>query len=151
MGAGLTGGAVFLLTELLLLPPTKHVPVDWILRLIALLMAGPVTLTAPPSMVGGLLAPAIGMHAALSLVFGYVFCGIEDMLSFPRALAASIVLGLLLYLFNFHVMTLIYPWFASIRGPATMLAHVLFGVTTVLAHKGFRLGSSRGAASLPST
>lgn len=141
VGAGLAGGAVFLIVELLLLPPTRHVPFDWILRLLASFMAGPVTLNAPHSVEGGLIAPALGMHAAFSLAFGWVFCRMEDTLTFWRAILFSIALGIGIYVFNFYVMTWVFPWWASARGGATILAHVLFGVTTVLAHKG--LGSVR--------
>lgn len=141
VGAGLAGGAVFLVVELALLPPTKHVPFDWILRLLAAFMAGPVTLTAPRSMDAGLVAPALGMHAAFSLAFGWVFCRMEDTLSFWRAVVFSLALGFGLYMFNFYVMTWVFPWWATVRGGATILAHLLFGVTTVLAHKG--LGSIR--------
>ncbi len=141
VGAGLAGGAVFLLVELLLLPPTKDVPFDWILRLLAAFMAGPVTLTAPRSLDAGLVAPALGMHAAFSLAFGWIFCRMEDTLPFWRAILFSVALAFGLYMFNFHVMTWVFPWWASVRGGATILAHVLFGVTTVLTHKG--LGSIR--------
>lgn len=141
VGAGLAGGAVFLVFELLLLPPTKHVAFDWILRLLAAFMAGPVTLTAPSSMDAGLVAPALGMHAAFSLAFGWIFCRMEDTLPFWRAILFSIALAFGLYMFNFYVMTWVFPWWASVRGGATIVAHVLFGVTTVLAHKG--LGSIR--------
>lgn len=132
---------MFLVVELLLLPPTEHLPFDWILRLLAAFMAGPVTLTAPRSMDAGLVAPALGMHAAFSLAFGWVFCRMEDTLPFWRAILFSIALAFGLYMFNFYVMTWVFPWWASVRGGATILAHVLFGVTTVLTHKG--LGSVR--------
>ncbi len=138
VGAGLAGGLVFLVTELVLLPPTKHVPADWILRLIASLMAGPITLTAPSTLEVGLLAPALGMHAAFSLLFGYVFCQLEDDFSFWGAIVASVLLAVGIYIFDFHVMTRAFPWFASARGGATLLAHIFFGVTTVLTHKGLR-------------
>ena len=120
------------------LPPTRHVPPDWILRLIASLMAGPETLTAPASLEVVLLAPAIGIHAVFSLALGYVFCRMEDSLPFWRALVASVLLALAVYVFDFYVMTRTLPWFASARGGATLSAHVLFAVTIVLAHKGLR-------------
>jgi len=130
---------VFLVVELLLLPATKHVAFDWILRLLAAFLAGPVTLTAPRSIDAGLIVPAVGIHAAFSLAFGWVFCRMEDTLPFWRAILFSIALGFGIYMFNFHVMTFVFPWWATVRGWVTILAHVLFGVTTVLAHKG--LGS----------
>jgi hypothetical protein len=139
VGAGLAGGAVFLLVELLILPPTKHLPFDWILRLLAAFLAGPVTLTAPRSADAALIVPAVGMHAAFSLAFGWVFCRMEDTLPFWRAILFSLALGFGLYMFNFYVMTFVFPWWATARGGASILAHLLFGVTTVLAHKG--LGS----------
>jgi hypothetical protein len=148
VGAGLSGGAVFLAVELLLLPPTKHVPFNWILRLLAAFMAGPVTLTAPTSMDAGLIAPALGMHAAFSLAFGWAFCRMEDTLPFWRAIVFSAALGFGLYMFNLYVMTFVFPWWATVRGGATILAHVLFGVTTVLTHKG--LGSIRLRPRVPS-
>jgi hypothetical protein len=100
VGAGLAGGVVFLAVELLFLPPTRHVPPDWILRLIASLMAGPETLTAPASLEVVLLAPAIGIHAVFSLALGYVFCRMEDSLPFWRALVASVLLALAVYVFD---------------------------------------------------
>lgn len=132
---------MFLVIELLLLPPTKHVRFDWILRLLAAFLAGPVTLTAPRSGDAGLIVPALGIHAAFSLAFGWVFCRMEDTLPFWRAIIFSLALGFGIYMFNFHVMTYVFPWWATVRGWATILAHLLFGVTTVLAHKG--LGSIR--------
>ncbi|HTQ47459.1 MAG TPA: hypothetical protein VMI75_32105 [Polyangiaceae bacterium] len=148
VGAGLAGGAVFLVVELLLLPPTKHVRFDWILRLLAAFLAGPVTLTSPRSADAALIVPAVGIHAAFSLAFGWVFCRMEDTLPFWRAILFSLALAFGLYMFNFHVMTYVFPWWATVRGGVTILAHLLFGVTTVLAHKG--LGSIRLRPRVPS-
>jgi hypothetical protein len=136
VGAGLAGGFVFLAIELVLMPPTRFVSSDWILRLIASLMAGPVTLTAPSALSLAVLVPALAMHAALSLAFGYVLCRMTDGVTFWRSLAIGVGFGVALYLFNFYVMTRVFPWFATIRGPVTLLAHVLFGITAVVAHKG---------------
>jgi hypothetical protein len=60
----------------------------------------------------------------------------EDTLPFWRAIAFSVALGFGLYMFNFHVMTFVFPWWATVRGWVSVLGHLLFGVTTVLAHKG---------------
>ncbi len=149
VGAGLAGGAAFLVLELVLLPPTKHVGVDWFLRLVAALMAGPFTLSAPSTQVGAVIAPALGMHASLSLAFGWIFCRMEDTLTFWQAIVGSVALGVGIYSFDFHVMTYLFPWFAMARGIATVIAHVAFGLTTVLTHKGLsglRLPGRRAAA-----
>jgi hypothetical protein len=136
VGAGLIGGAVFLLVEVILLPATKGLPADWMLRLVATLLAGPGTLGAPPAMAGAAIIPALSMHAALSLAFAYVLCRMVDGQPFWRALAVGLGFGAALYGFNFHVMTGIFPWFVTARGGATLLAHLLFGATTVLTHRG---------------
>ncbi len=135
VAAGLAGGAVFLAVELLLLPVWNHVRADWFLRLVASLMAGPVTLTASRSLELSLVVTALGMHAALSLLFGLAFCWLIDRLSLGSAIGVSVLLGLSLYVFDFYVMTLPLPWFATARGAATLLAHLLFGVTVAAVHK----------------
>lgn len=144
VGAGLAGGAVFLLVELTLLPLTKHLPAIWFLRLVAALQAGPVALYEPttqwphvPAVVVVVL-PALGMHMALSLAFAFVFCKAEDELSLSGSIVVSALLGVALYLQNFYIFTLLFPWFETARGGATILAHVLYGVTTALTHKGLR-------------
>jgi hypothetical protein len=138
VGAGLVGGAVFLAIELVFLPIVNHVPVDWILRLIASLMAGPVTLSWPAGQIGGLLLTAAGVHAALSVAYAFLLCRVEDELTIGLAIPASALLGLSIYLVNFYLLAPVFPWFASARGGVTLTAHLLYGVSTALAHKGLR-------------
>jgi hypothetical protein len=147
IGAGLVGGAVFLVVELVFLPITNHLPADWILRLISSLMAGPIALTHPAGQIGGLLITALAVHAALSTSYALVLCRMEDELSVAGSIAASALMGFAIYLVNFYLMTFVFPWFASARGGATIAAHVLFGVTTALAHKGLR--GLRGVSARP--
>jgi hypothetical protein len=138
VGAGLVGGAVFLATELVFLPLVNHLPADWILRLIASLMAGPVTLSWPAGQLGGLVLTAAGVHAALSVAYAFVLCRMEDELGLIAAIVASALMGLAIYLVNFYLLSPVFPWFASARGGATLAAHVLYGITTALTHKGLR-------------
>jgi hypothetical protein len=146
VGAGLVGGAVFLVFELVFLPVAKHLPADWILRLMAALVAGPVALThslRPAGDFGGLLVDALLVHAALSTAYALVLCRIEDDLSVAASLAASAAIGLAIYLVNFYLLTPAFPWFATARGGVTIAAHLLFGVTTALTHKGLRRVTAR--------
>jgi hypothetical protein len=138
VGAGLVGGAVFLGVELVFLPLVNHVPADWILRLIASLMAGPVTLSWPAGQIGGLVLTAAGVHAALSVAYAFVLCRVEDELTVGRAIAASALMGLAIYLVNFYLLAPVFPWFASARGGVTLTAHALYGISTALTHKGLR-------------
>jgi uncharacterized membrane protein YagU involved in acid resistance len=137
-GAGLAGGAVFLAVELVLLPIVNHLPADWFLRLLAALITGPVALTHPAGQNGALLVCAFIAHLTFSLAFAFVLCRVEDSLPFLAAIAASALLGLALYMINFYLLTLAFPWFATIRGGVTIAAHVAYGVTTTVTHKGLR-------------
>jgi hypothetical protein len=138
VGAGLVGGAVFLVIELVFLPIANHVPPDWILRLIASLAAGPITLSWPAGQIGGLIVDALAAHAALSVAYAIVLCRMEDEVSPPESIAVGALMGFAIYLVNFYLFSLIFPWFVSARGVVTIVAHLAYGVSTALTHRGLR-------------
>jgi hypothetical protein len=45
-------------------------------------------------------------------------------------LAAGAVFGLAIYLINFYGMVRMFPWFVDLRGWATLVAHLIFGMST---------------------
>jgi hypothetical protein len=138
VGAGLVGGAVFLVVELVFLPIVNHVPADWILRLIGSLTAGPVTLSWPAGQIGSLVVNTLLAHAALSVAYALLLCRMEDEVSPTGSVAVGALMGFAIYLVNFYLLSPIFPWFASARGVVTIAAHVLYGVTTALTHRGLR-------------
>jgi len=72
------------------------------------------------------------IHYLLGIFTGLVVAVIingfhlDDNLS--MVLLVGAVLGVVIYLANFYVMVTYFPWFADLRGSATMLAHMLFGM-----------------------
>jgi hypothetical protein len=129
---------VFLVVELIFLPIANRLPADWILRLIASLTAGPVTLSWPAGQIGGLIVSTLAAHSALSVAYAIVLCRMEDEVSPPASVAVGALMGFAIYLVNFYLLSPIFPWFASARGVVTIAAHVLYGVSTALTHRGLR-------------
>ena len=44
-------------------------------------------------------------------------------------LLVGAIFGFVIYIVNFHVLTRVFPWFAESRGMATLLAHLVFGMS----------------------
>lgn len=74
---------------------------------------------------------ALLIHYALGIAFGLVLAAILVQLRLDteplKALVAGAILGCLLYLVNFEMLTAFFPWLAGLRGAATLAAHVVFG------------------------
>jgi hypothetical protein len=138
VGAGLVGGAVFLAIELIFLPVANHLPADWILRLVASLAAGPITMSWPAGQTGALIVNTLAAHAALSVAYAILLCRMEDEVSPAGSVAIGALMGFAIYLVNFYLLSPIFPWFASARGVVTIVAHLAYGVTTALTHRGLR-------------
>jgi hypothetical protein len=79
------------------------------------------------------IAVALAIHYLLGVFTGVVAAVIlsgfhvEDNLE--RALLIGLVLGVVIYCVNFYVMTNAFPWFVDMRGSATMVAHMIFGIS----------------------
>ncbi len=106
-------------------------------QLVAALVLGAGSLQAPgDSFSIPVVALALTIHYALGIAFGlvlgWVIAGFHWETSVPVMQLFGVGVGVLLYFFNFHVLTQLTPWFAELRGWPTFLAHVLFGVSTAL-------------------
>lgn len=79
----------------------------------------------------GVVSVALAVHYVLGTVFGLVMGAIMVQLHADdqpgRALATGGILGIALYLLNFHGLTSFFPWLAELRGGDTLAAHVVFG------------------------
>ena len=149
--AGFAAGAVLMLLELVW-AATTSVDGPWrISALVAALAMGPTALesTGPNFDV---LAVALVTHYVLGVVFGLVLGFLIGRLHYEQSAGMMQVLGALfgavLYFVNFHVMTAVFPWFVELRGWATLIAHLVFGMTASLLYwKLARTGASRTADS----
>lgn len=135
--AGFAAGGVVMVLELAF---AAMVGVDpWRTpRLIAALVLG-----APVLQVGGysleVVVAALAVHYLLGTFFGLVLAGVFAPFrldsSTLMAVMAGAVFGLVLYLFNFYVITSVLPWFAEMRSWTTVLGHVEFGVMAGLLYR----------------
>lgn len=80
----------------------------------------------------GIVALALVIHYVLGIFTGLVVAALVALLHledrFAAMLLAGLLLGVAIYLVNFYVMTAYFPWFTDLRGSATMVAHMIFGV-----------------------
>jgi uncharacterized membrane protein YdjX (TVP38/TMEM64 family) len=44
------------------------------------------------------------------------------------AIVAGTLFGVLVYFFNFYIMTAVFPWFGMARGTISIVAHAVFGL-----------------------
>ncbi|QBE67429.1 hypothetical protein EWM63_21885 [Pseudoduganella lutea] len=107
-------------------------------RLVAAMVLG-----SPVLQVGGysleVVVAALSVHYLLGTFFGLVLAALMAPFrldsSVVMAVVSGAVFGLLLYLFNFYVITSVLPWFAEMRGWVTVLGHVEFGVMAGLIYR----------------
>ncbi len=82
---------------------------------------------------------ALAVHYLLGTFFGLVLAAIIAPFRLDSGtvmvVVAGAVFGVLLYLFNFYVITSVLPWFAEMRGWTTLLGHVEFGVMAGLLYR----------------
>lgn len=80
----------------------------------------------------GVVAVALAIHYGVGVVFGlftgWVLARLDLDTTPAHAIAAGAVLGVLLYLVNFHFVVVNFlPWLADLVGGPTLAAHVVFG------------------------
>jgi hypothetical protein len=129
--SGFVAGAVLMVLELLWAMMTGDGNPWRASHMVAAIVMGPDVLQS-----AGFSLPivivALITHYVLGIAFGLFLAGIVA----PYRLDSSIGLvlltgaafGLALYLFNFHGMVRVFEWFAEVRGVATLIAHLIFGM-----------------------
>ncbi len=130
--AGFAAGAVLMVLELVW-AASMTMEGPWrIPHLVAALVMGPGILDRAPEFNLAVVSAALITHYVLGIVFGLVLGAIiagfhyETSLGMIQTIGA--VFGLVLYLFNFHLLTFALPWFTELRGWGTLMAHLAFGV-----------------------
>lgn len=84
----------------------------------------------------GVVAAALVVHYALGVLFGLAlgalvsWLRLDSLLGRMEALGAAF--GVMLYLVNFHLLAQVFPWFLELRGWATLMAHLVFGISAAL-------------------
>lgn len=135
--AGFAAGAVLMVLELAWAALVGGDGPWRISQLVAALVLGPGTLHASPYQFDAtVLALALATHYLLGVVFGMVLgcilAGFHYDSSPTAMLAIGAAFGALLYLVNFVALTPAFAWFAELRGWATFVAHLVFGISAAL-------------------
>jgi len=85
---------------------------------------------------------ALATHYVLGVVFGLVLAVLVALLHRERSVGSIEALGLafgaLLYFVDFHAMTGLMPWLIEMRGWATFVGHLAFGLAAALLYWGLR-------------
>lgn len=130
--SGFVAGAVLMVLDLLWSVITGVSP--WITsHRIAAIVMGPEALQSTDDFNFWVVAASLVTHYVLGIVFGMVMAAVIAPFHFDSSagmvLLVGAIFGLALYLLNFYGMVLFFPWFADMRSWATLVAHLIFGMT----------------------
>lgn len=129
--SGFVAGAVLMVLELLWATAVSGVDPWNTPHMVAALIMGPGVLQSGGFSLSVAIA-ALVTHYVLGIAFGMVLAGIIAPFhldsSAGMVFLSGAIFGLVLYLFNFYGMERIFPWFADMRGWATLVGHLIFGM-----------------------
>ena len=135
--SGVIAGVVFVVLEMLMVPMFLGGSPWAPPRMIAAIAMGTDVLPPPATFDAVIMTVAILIHLVLSILLGFVFALLARGRTFATSILAGAVFGLVIYLFNFYVMTAVFPWFAEARNWVSILAHVVFGLVLGWAYPTF--------------
>lgn len=134
--AGIIGGAVFMMAEMLMV---------WIFmgqspwgppRMIAAMLLGKEVLPPPATFAMVPMMVAMIIHFMLSIVYGLILGPSVRRMGMGAALLTGAVFGFVaVYLVNFYLIApMLFPWFVEARNWVSLVAHVLFGMAVAGAY-----------------
>ncbi len=133
--AEFTAGAVMMVLELLWSALVVGASPWTISHMVAAIVMGPGVLQSADFSFN-LVALALATHYVLGVAFGIVLSAIIASLRLDSSARMVVLIGaafgLALYVLNFYGMVRFFPWFAGIRGWATVAPHLVFGTTAAL-------------------
>lgn len=141
--AGVIGGAVFMVAEMLMVMLIGQSP--WAPpRMIAAMLLGTDVLPPPANFNLGVMMTAMMVHFLLSIVYGVVIGWVVSGMGSGRAALTGAAIGLAIYLINFYgVASVVFEWFAMARNWVSFVTHVLFGLVTAWAYVALAHGPGR--------
>ena len=130
--SGFVAGALIMVLELLWTAFLTDASPWLTSRRIAAILMGPEVLRSAEFSVP-IVAMALVTHYLLGIAFSMILAALVAPLrldsSMGLLLLVGALFGLLMYGFNFYVMTQFFSWIANMRGGATLVANVIFGMT----------------------
>jgi hypothetical protein len=135
--SGLAAGALVVVVEMFWATMVAGVHPWATTRMIAAIVMGRDVLQTSMFSVSTV-AMALIIHFVLGTILGVVLAAIMapfQLDSSPgMSLLVGAVFGLVIYLFNFYVMTSAFPWFVDARGWHTLAGHLIFGMAIALCY-----------------
>lgn len=96
----------------------------------------------PPATVFVMLTATL-IHFTLSIVYAVVLTALVMRLDAIAAFSVGIGFGIALYIVNLYGFTVFFPWFVLARGWITLIAHVIFGITTISIYRWLNIKNVR--------
>lgn len=128
VAAGVIAGAGYLVAQSLFTGLARTGGMAEPLQRIAAILMGPDAAPPPAELNFTVFGMAMIIHFALAMVFGRVVGTFACGRPLARAVPIGAIVGLALYLFNFHLLApLAFPWFDGALSVLTAADHVLFG------------------------
>ncbi|MGO4762652.1 hypothetical protein AB4120_08925 [Cupriavidus sp. 2KB_3] len=135
--SGLAAGALLIVLEMFWSTMVSGVHPWGTTRMIAAIVMGQDVLQTSLFSVGTV-AVAVIIHFVLGAILGMVLCALIAPFQLDSSVGMSMltgaVFGLVVYLFNFYVMTRAFPWFVDARGWHTLIGHLVFGMAIALCY-----------------
>nr|WP_315594594.1 hypothetical protein [uncultured Cupriavidus sp.] len=135
--SGLAAGALLIVVEMFWSSMVAGVHPWGTTRMIAAIVMGREVLQTSLFSVGTV-AMALIIHFVLGAILGCVLCAIIAPFQLDSSIGMSMLVGaafgLVVYLFNFYVMTAAFPWFVDARGWHTLVGHMIFGMAIALCY-----------------
>lgn len=127
--AGLIAGLVFLVLEIALVATVGGESPWAVPHMMAAIVMGDGVLPPPQDLNPVVVLVGMLVHFVLSIVLAFIFAAIVTRrgLTATNMVLAGIVFGLIVYAFNFYVMSTFFPWFEMARNWISLLAHAVFG------------------------
>lgn len=128
--AGIVAGAIFMMLEMVLVATVGGGSPWGPPRMIAAMVMGESVLPPPATFDMGVMAVAMMVHFPLSILFAVILGWMIShwRLNLAVSMMLGAALGIAIYLFDFYVMTAIFPWFAMARNTITFVSHIVFGL-----------------------
>lgn len=125
--AGLAGGTVHLLVNIVLMPLWLGISPALFLRYVGALVLGPDVLVGSGA---GVVFVGLVVHYILSLIMAAVIALVVHRWGMLVGLVGGAILGLAFYGINYYTLTLFFPWFFAANTPIILfISHLLFGLT----------------------
>lgn len=125
--AGLASGVVFLTLMGIMMPLFLGTSLWAAPRMIAAITQGPGALSPIDTFDLGAVLASLIVHFALSMAYAFVFAFIGKGHSMAADAVAGVAFGLAVYVVNFYLFTVLFPWFEQMRNWVAIVSHLAYG------------------------